>query len=255
MNKIFLITILLSYVFISCEDEIITPTEKIYGIQGTILDTSGNELNGVKVYCLFNYSYVPLESSIPLSALNNSDSVFTNQLYQNFPNPVFNETFVRFSVDSKSTISLELKSNIDNNIYYSYKDTLDYGLYQHYLGDLAQNTQLKNGIYSYKLKSNSFTGNEFEDNKELILVGTENKPNSISDKYGKYTFNSEEAFIGDTIKVCNEYDPSNIYDKIIDDYIFLLFKKEGYHDKIIGVYMYPDVIYTQDIVLEGESNK
>jgi len=245
----------LLWMFISCEDEIIIPTEKIYGIQGTIIDTAGNVLNGVKVYCLFNYSYVPLESSIRLPALNISDSVFTNQLYQNFPNPVFNETFVRFSLESKSTISLELKSNIDNNIYYSYKDTLNYGLYQHYLGDLSQNSQLKNGIYSYKLKLNSFTGNKYEDNKELILVGTENKPNSISDKYGKYTFNSEEAFIGDTIKVCNEYDPSHIYDQIIDDYIFLLFNKEGYQDKIIGVYMYPDVIYTQDIVLEGGSNK
>jgi len=254
MNKLFLFLVLLTFVFISCEDEIITPTEKIYGINGTIIDTLGNKLNGVKVYCLFNYSYIPPQTSNPLSTGNTSDSVFTNLLYQNFPNPVFHETFIRFSVATTSIVDLVLKSNSDDKTYYSYKDTINYGLYQRYLGYLAQNTELKNGIYSYRFKSRSLSGNVFEDKKELFLVGTENKPNSISDEYGKYRFNSEEAFIGDTIKVCNEYDPSYIYDKIIEDYIFLLFKKVGYQDKIIGVYMYPDIIYTQDIILEGENN-
>jgi len=255
MNKHFLFLIFLLYVFISCEDGIIAPTEKIYGIDGTIIDTSGNKLNGVKVYCLFNNNYIPSESSNPLSTVSTLDSVFTNLLYQNLPNPVFHETFVRFSVASKSIIDLELKSNSDGKSYYSYTDTLNYGLYQHYLGYLAQNTALKNGIYSYKFKSRSLNGNKFEDKKELLLVGTQNKPNSTSDKYGKYTFNIKEAFIGDTVMVCNYSDPNNVYEEVIYDYIFLLFRKVGYQDKIVGVTMYPDILYTQDIILETEDDQ
>ncbi|MBK9096683.1 MAG: hypothetical protein IPM14_00920 [bacterium] len=255
MDKIYLVAILLLCFFISCEDDVITPTEKIYGVRGSIIDSSGEKINGVNVYCLFNYSYIPSEPNVKLLPLGTQDSIFTNQLYQNFPNPVFHETFIRFSLDAKSVISLELNSINDNKTYYSYKDTLNYGLYQHYLGNLDQDPQLENGIYSYKLKSSSLDGIKFEDKKELLLIGTENKPNSISDKNGNYLFNINEAFVGDTIMVCNFSDPNNVYEKVIYDYIFLLFRKAGYLDRIVGFTMYPGILYTQDVILYPEEDQ
>jgi len=218
------------------------------------MDTLGNPLNGVKIYCLFNYNYIPPTNPKISLTTPTTDSLFENKLFQNFPNPVFYDTYIRYSVRSVSVVDLEIQFKINRKKLFTYTDTLQYGLYQNYLGYISNDTNFINGIYNYTFKVHSLNGNEFFDEKEMLIIGTENKPNAVSDDKGKYFFNSDYAFIGDTVTVSNGNDPNNTYKETITDFIYFLFKKDGYVPKIIGLKVYQDILFSQDVVLEEEGN-
>lgn len=252
MRKIIvvIISLLLST---ACSDNPVTPImEPVFGVQGSIIDKSGIPITDVRIYCLYDYNYIPdFLNHIPV-LLFSVDSVFENKLYQNIPNPVFNVTYIRFSLESKGFVKINLSYKGDTNIIYTYSDTLEYGLYQHYLGDLSRNEMIKNGIYTYTLECIFENGALFTESKELLLIGTENKPNGLSNEKGEYIFESREAFVGDTIIISSMYNPDNLYESIIQSNTYLLFSKEGYVQRIINFEIYPDLLYTQDVILEKE---
>ncbi|OGU71511.1 MAG: hypothetical protein A2V93_09005 [Ignavibacteria bacterium RBG_16_34_14] len=255
MKKLLLILSLGLIICLGCDDELITPIiENNYGVYGTIIDTSGKPVSNVSIFYLFNYSELPNINLKP-NYIFSTDSLFENKLFQNIPNPVYEDTYIRFSLDSRSVVELKLKYKLDGKTFYTYKDTLPYGMYQHYLDTLGRNTELKNGIYKYQLKIKSLDGFDFFDEKELVIVSVNNKPNSFSNDRGEYFFNGSEAFVGDTINVCSIYYPDDIYKYPIEDEIYLLFRKDGYLSKTIKVKLYPGIRFTQDVVLEKEGKQ
>ncbi len=83
----------------TCKEGPTAPNPNVYaGITGTVYDTSGTCLDSVRIFCLFNFSYYPTASTREKSLIFkiNKPDTFGFNLYQNFPNPVQNTTFLRF---------------------------------------------------------------------------------------------------------------------------------------------------------------
>lgn len=250
MKKIYLMAFLVLCFFISCEDEIITPIEKNYGVQGRVLDENGNEIAGTNIYCLFNYSYLPMQEFLVSPFNNNQVDSFGNTLYQNFPNPVYNSSFIRYSLADDMDVELTVKDNSTGNIRYTFSKFQNYGLYQHHLNEIVSSVQLKNGAYNISLKVSENSEVRYKSEKTMFVVSDIGKPNTVSDEQGKYLFNYNDACIGDTIVVT--FNGSNLYPEIINNEIYLLFEKEGYIPLVVKVSLYPEILINQDVILRKE---
>ncbi len=224
MKKYYLFCSLLIFIFISCEDEIVTPLEKKYGIQGRILDENGDAIAGANIYCLFNYSYLPTQELQVLPFNNTEADSFGNALYQNFPNPLYNSSFIRYSLANAMDVELTVKDNSPGNIRYTFSEFQTYGLYQHHLNEIVNSLQLENGAYNISLKVSDNSVVKYKSEKVMFVVSDIGKPNAVSDNQGKFLFNYKDACIGDTIVVT--FDGSNLYPEIITNEINLLFKKK-----------------------------
>ena len=191
-----------------CSDKVVSPPpEKVFGVQGTVLDTAGNPVSGAKFYCLFDYGYIPDSTggpSFPDSPLR--DSVFSNELFQNFPNPLSKDTYLRFSLHQKSAVDLRLISKLDGSVVYELQDTLEYGLYQRYLA-IGSSPRVKNGIYRYVLGITPIGGTPIQFEKEMLILNYSNAPNFVSTGSGFYMFNYNDAFVGDTVSDCYSFEP------------------------------------------------
>ncbi|MEJ2617054.1 MAG: hypothetical protein P8Z35_19030 [Ignavibacteriaceae bacterium] len=250
---LFVIFLIISF---DCKNnpDITEPSKENYGVEGIIKDTVGKSISDVQIFCLFNYSQFPVQTNLNFFKLTSPDSIINNKLYQNFPNPVLNYTYFRFALNKKSFVELTLKYKLNDSVIYKYSDTLSYGIYQHYLTfDAIHN--IKNGIYVFQLKINSFDANKSEYEKEMLILNGDNKPNSTSYNNGAYFFNVAEAFIGDTVSVCDLYSPENIINYPINNEIYLLFRKEGYKSKTIELSLYPNIKLTQDVVLVKDTGQ
>jgi len=249
MKKLFLVLSILLLLCGGCNVNDV-PHER-YGITGYIYDESGNPLEGVKIYCLYIDSTIT-SGSKSNSIQSDSDSIFIYQLYQNFPNPVSEDTYVRFSLRKDSYIQITIRYKPDNKLVYSYSDTLGYGLFQHYIGSLFDNLQVRNGIYKYYLKAISIIDTFYEE-KELLLASIENQPNSISDHQGNYFFNASEGFPGDTVVITSSDNPDIISTKLITNELYFYFIKEGYLSQVMSISVYPNLLINQNIMLKKET--
>ena len=225
-----LILLALSFILIqSCSDKITEPVpEIIYGVDGNVIDTAGIPISGVEVYCLFDYGYIPDSTGVSLNKhLVLADSSFGNELHQNFPNPFSKDTYIRFSIKERSVVDLTVSSKVDGKVLYNEKDTLLYGLYQRYPGELGRGKELKNGPCEAVLTITTPADSVITLKKELFIITDRNVANSVTDNEGHYIFNYNEAFIDDTVKECYYYNPNIVRDHIINNNITLLFKKTG----------------------------
>ena len=109
MKNIVYVFVVLAIFFIGCDEEILYPPEKNYGINGRIMDESGNTISGVKVYYLFNYYYIPNLTATDKPMNETEVDSFGYALYQNFPNPVYNSSFIRYSLAADMNIELTVK--------------------------------------------------------------------------------------------------------------------------------------------------
>lgn len=245
------------FINISCdyEDEtfIVEPVQS-YGIQGVVMDTSGKPLTDVKIYNLFNYNYIPNKNFIPKNNLNmTSIDSFGFQLFQNFPNPVYNSSFIRFSIPDNMDIELTLKNLVTGDIISIIEGFYNYGFYQHYLDTIVNKYQLENGPYLISLKAKKDEVLKFFDEKKLFVISDIGNPNIISNKDGIYFFDYKTSFIGDTI--ISTIDGTFTYPIPIGNRINLLFKKDGYIPAVIDAFLYPELLINRDVILIKEEQR
>ena len=236
--------------FVSCDDEILTPPVKNYGINGRIMDESGNPISGVKVYYLFNYYYIPNLTAIDKPMKEAEVDSFGYSLYQNFPNPVYNSSFIRYSLAADMDIELTVKDNSTGKVKYTYSGFNSYGLYQHHLNEIVASFQLENGSYTIGLKVSKNGTLKYEAKKKMFVISDIGKPNSVSDGNGKYFFDYNRACIGDTLlfTIDGEY----IYPNVINTQVNLLFKKDGFLTETISTTLYPEILLDRDVILKLE---
>lgn len=225
------------------------------GLSGQILDTEGNPIDGAKIFCLYYLTHIPAEpvQTLKITFLSTQDGSFDFKLFQNFPNPFSNSSFLRFSLPQECTVFLRIRTKNSQASVYQYTDILPYGLYQRYLENLVDSLNLKNGVYRYSLQAQGVNGISYFSQKDLLIVSNLGSPNAISNDRGEYFFDYGQAFVGDSVMVTQNDTMDNTYTIILDNHINLLIEKETYILKIITVELYPDVLLNQDIVLLKEN--
>jgi len=250
MKNIVYVIGLTALLFVSCADEILNPPEVNYGINGRIMDESGNPISGVKVYYLFNYSNIP-NLPAPDKPINKADvDSFGYAFYQNFPNPVYNSSFIRYSLAADMDIELTVKENFTGTIKYTHSGFNFYGLYQHHFNEIVNSLQLENGSYTIAIKVSKNGTLKYEAAKKMFVISDIGKPNSISDRNGNYFFDYNKACIGDTLLYTS--DGEYIYTNIIYNQVNLLFKKDGFLTETISTTLLPTILLNRDVILKLE---
>lgn len=250
MIKIIYLFAIAALIIIGCDDEILYPPEKNYGINGRIMDESGNTISGVKVYYLFNYYYIPNLTATDKPMNEAEVDSFGYALYQNFPNPVYNSSFIRYSLAADMNIELTIKESFSGTMKYTYSGFNFYGLYQHHFNEIVNSLQLENGSYTIILKVSKSGTLQYEAKKKMFVISDIGKPNSISDGNGKYFFNYNKASIGDTLLYTT--DGENIYPNVITNQVNLLFKKDGFLTETISTTLYSEILLDRDVILKLE---
>ena len=250
MRNIIYAFTLAALLFVSCDDEILIPPVENYGINGRIMDESGNPISGVKVYYLFNYYYIPNLTATDKPMNEAEVDSFGYALYQNFPNPVYNSSFIRYSLAADMDIELTVKENPTGTVKYTYSGFNSYGLYQHHLDEIVTSFQLENGGYTIGLKASKNGALKYEAEKKMIVISDIGKPNSISDGNGKYFFDYNKACIGDTLFYTT--DGEHIFPNVTTNEVNLLFKKDGFLTETISTTLYPEILLDRDVILKVE---
>lgn len=248
MYKIYLAGLITLFIYVSCKDTITNPIKPDYGITGRIIDESGKPISNVNVYYLLNFSYIP-NIQISDKSLNetNVDS-FGFDLSQNFPNPVYNSCFIRYSLNSDADIELKITECFSGKVKYSFSKASYYGLYQHYFKNIVDSLQLENGFYKVELKAFNSGALTYASEKKMVVISDLGRPGSISDKNGKYYFDYDKSSIGDTLiySLSDGYS----YQIVIDKTVNLLFQKQGYSSEIINTTLYREVLLNRDVVMK-----
>lgn len=254
LNLIIYFFILLLVLFIACQKST-TEIEDIRisaGVKGIVMDSSGQVLKGVKIFCLYNQHNVPPEI-YPTQALKKQkiSAAFDFKLEQNLPNPFSNSTFIRFALPDTAHVDFQILNKLNDKLVFQFSEDLEPGYYQRYLEKLVETYQLTNGPYRYILKALIKNDTTYSDTLELFVISDKGKPNAITNDNGKYSFEFNHAFIGDSLIYNFLYGYKN--KAIIHDTINFLFIKEGYLPKLVSITLYPDIILNYDVVmLKGE---
>ncbi len=243
-----LISAALSMGFAGCSNEMVAPpiSQPRSGLSGNVVDSSGNPLDSVRVYCLFYSSSIPVSRGQNFAPTRVSGvDTFAFRLYQNFPNPFSHSTFVRFSLPSNAEVVLTLKDPIDGSIKYTLIDTLQFGLYQiqlYHIGD-----SLRNGPYTILLEATGVGGLRYSEEKELFVISDSSIPADVSDRNGSYVFDYRYAFVGDSVISTSDGEYMNpIY---LTNEVQLLFQRMGYRNEIVSTTLFANILLRRDVVL------
>lgn len=265
MNKQIVYLVITSFLvfqfffFNSCTEKstIIEPITERFGLTGRIIDTSGVPIQGAGVYCIFNEYSIPTELEENISVLNklNDKSDFDFELFNNFPNPFSNSTFIRFSIPEECIVKIKIKLKGSSSPVILYQETLAYGFYQYFADKAIERLNLLNGIYVYSLEAKGISGQNYNTEKEFFIVSDMGKPNSVSSSEGNYFLNYEHTFINDSVRVQYDANDDFAYKKNIWSTINVLVEKDGYQSKMIQTELYPNVMISRDIVLERGENE
>lgn len=244
---------LLASALCSCVQENVAPLieEPRYGLYGTVMDSSGRPLDSVRVFCLFSYWFPPevKGSRFGLTRLSDIDT-FSFRLYQNFPNPFSQSTYLRFSLPRYCDIRLTIADRLDGSVKYVYTETLLPGFYQMYLHRLVDSLRLRNGPYTYTLWVNIGQGIHYQATRQMFVISDSGMPNSVSNVRGQYFFDYREAFIGDS--VWYSYNGEDVYPYRLYNSVTLLVQRRGYVRRTFLVDIYPTILLRRDIVLIRE---
>lgn len=231
-----------------------------YGLTGTVKDTSGTVLEGVSIYCYF---YYPSPNSIPFAnniQLNTDGpvrlgktAVFDFTFSQNFPNPVYNSTYVRFALPSDSHVELKITRG-SSNTFYSYSADCLSGLYQLYLESIVDSLKLKNGPYMISFSARTVKGEEFNAQKPMFVISDKGAPGAVTDSKGQYYFPFNDAFVGDSL-VQVTADNYGGYTEYLNNNVNLVVKKNGYLTRVFSASLYSQVLLHYDIIMFKEDKK
>lgn len=248
-----LVIFLFLLLFNSCDEYgPLEPNQTRFGITGVVMDDKGNVLSDVKVYCLYNYTYLPVYSMLPKHPEFFSPDSFSHNLYQNFPNPVYNSSFLRYSLPEDMNVEVTLTEKISGKVVDSFSGFKNAGLYQHHFNEIVSQLQLRNGLYNIKLRTLKDGQVRYENEKRMIIVSDVGQPNVITNAKGEFLFDYKSAFVGDSVVATGDGSYSYIY--ILPDNINLLFTKEGYLPELLNVTIYPEILFNRDVILQREEN-
>ncbi len=246
------ISTILFFLIFSCSDNIVNEPNETYGVVGLVVDTAGNPIPDVKIYCLYYKNYLPENPVLFNDNFNFFEpGAFDFELKQNFPNPVYNSTFIRFSLPYAAEIRLTIKNIISGQIVYNITGNYVYGLYQLYLDEIVSNLKLENGNYIVTLVAKGISGDELIAENKLFVISDLGEPNTITKKNGFYFFDYQKAFIGDTVFITHT-DDSSVFPKKLTNRIYLKFIKEGYYPTTISVDLIPNFLLRRDLLLYNE---
>lgn len=249
MKNLYFLSILI-LIFVSCETDIVNPPIANYGITGRVLDEAGNAITGVKIYCLFNYYYFRNSETHISDYINIEVDSFSYSLGQNFPNPVNNSTFLRYSLETDADIELNITNQNSGLVVYTYIDHKYYGLHQHHFNELVDSLQLENGCYIISLKVVKDGFMMFQEERKMFVISDLGKANSVSDDKGIYYFDYNKSSINDTIYYT--HDGQSIYPLEIDNSMNFIFKKDGYVTEYVSTKLYDGVLLNRDVLLLKE---
>jgi len=251
--KLLILLLVISFVYF-CSDGITDVDDEIYGLTGSVLDTLGNTISGVEIFCLYYSNIIPepVEKSLNIKVLNKS-SYFDFELFQNFPNPFSSSTFIRYSLPQKCQIALKLNRKNSKEYIYSYNTELPNGYYQQFFNSIVDSLQMANGIYVCEFEAIGEDETKYNATKEIFVISDRGRANAKTNETGQFIFNFEDVFSGDSVTV-NLYDSEYyMYTRHLTNKVNLLFKKKGYQSKIVTFELYSRLLLTQDVVLyKGE---
>ncbi|MGA2624766.1 MAG: hypothetical protein ABSF91_12980 [Bacteroidota bacterium] len=228
------------------------------GIKGRVYNTDGHLLDSTRIYCYFSYalapSYTPVRASsarkkatLALSRIADVNS-FSFQLYQNFPNPIYNDTYFRFALPKKCRVTLSIARVGGGQEVYSYADSLLAGMYQLYVPNLVDSLQLGNCPYDYRIAAIPDSGNPYSAMKQLFVISDLGKPACATDTSGTYAFQYGDAFVGDSVAV-NPGEPYAQYNVVLERTVVLHFERRGYQSTSIGIRLIPNVMLVTDVIM------
>ena len=246
-----IIFILLIIVFYSCTRTPVEPEPPPVGLTGIVMDTMGNPIPDVSIYCMYafpNFDSISVKEQNKLSRIASPDT-FGFDLMQNFPNPVFNSVFFRFSIPGSMRLQFTIRQKSGTKRWLIFNDSLEYGYYQYYLKNLVDSLKLRNGLYVYSLAGVTHDTTYYLE-KELAVVSNKGTPNALSSEDGTFLFDYRDSFIGDSVAVYNSH---NMFHYLhIKNKIYFYVKKSGYKPKYLYIELYPDVLIHHDIILRKQ---
>jgi hypothetical protein len=245
-----IVILVLAFGVSACDDSGIDSqdSQTSHGLSGLVVDTLGRPLDSVEIYCLFDLYYLPPSQAFwkPLTRISGIDT-FGFRMYQNFPNPFSNSTFMRFSLPRAAVASLTIRDQ-GGVIRYSREDSLLEGLYQYYLFNLVDSLQLANGPYSCILAATADDKTSYSASVSIFVVSDTGEPAAITGTPGYYSFDYRKAFIGDTMYSTN--DGFSLYPVPLTDEVNLLYKRRGFVPSLHRVKLYPNLNLRFDVVLQ-----
>ncbi len=247
---VFLIALIIAFCLETCKDNPVNQgSAGSAGISGTVYDPSGHPLDSVKVYCLYSFA---LSSETTSHRFHTEGAAkvdtFGFTLYQNFPNPFQNSTYLRFSIPVQCSVSISLTDRISGKVIYSTTGSFLDGMYQVYLENIVDSLQMHNGPYSYKFSATGNGGQTFSASKEVFVVSDLGKPNSLTATDGMYYFNYADAFVGDSVMTyTSDLYPS--YATTLGGNVTLLFERRGYESYYSSAKVYPTIQFHSDIIM------
>ncbi len=223
------------------------------GVSGIVYDTSGHPLDSVRVYCLYSFSidYNMMSPRSHIEKVNNVDT-FGFNLYQNFPNPIQNSTYLRFSIPVPCSVRITLTDRVGSKVIYSFTESFLDGMYQLFLANLVDSLQLHNGPYLYEFNAIGSGGQQYSGSKEVFVVSDVGSPNGVTKADGMYFFDYDDANVGDSVVVY----PNDLYQSYITTLgsnVTLLFERRGYNSAYSYAYVIPTVQLHSDIILTRTS--
>ncbi|MGE5458466.1 MAG: hypothetical protein ACM3RX_08940, partial [Methanococcaceae archaeon] len=128
---IVLFSLIVLSIFISaCNNDSVGPQQSIQGgLTGTVMDTTGAFLDSVDIYCTYNFYfpyYGAAEKIIPFTPAQTDTIGFA--LYPSVPNPVWNSTYIKFSLPADSHIELSITGRYSSIPVYHYSTNYLAGL-------------------------------------------------------------------------------------------------------------------------------
>ncbi len=227
-------------------------------MQGYVRDENGKALKGAKIFCLYPFSYFPNQYS-PFQKTTKhqvqKDSAYTFTFIGNFPNPVYNTVYFRFSLGKDCMVALTLESKLNHQQFTLIQQSLEYGYYQFYFDNLVDSLKLQNGIYQLSFQASSNDKILLERTMTMNVISNLGIPNCTTDENGHFIFDFRKAFIGDTIPVRPFWSTRTYSYLTIENPIYFYAEKEGYHSKFFQTWIIEDLTIRHDIVLPTMSKK
>ncbi|HEX2867782.1 MAG TPA: hypothetical protein VHO03_12110 [Ignavibacteriales bacterium] len=223
------------------------------GLTGRVVDSSGVALDSVSIYCYYSFypSSLDLGYEVSLPKKLNKKANFDFAFFRNYPNPVYNSTYIKFSIPGKSQIAISIKRVSGIKALYAYSGIYDGGLYQYYLKNIVDSLKLMNGPYTISFSAASDSGRQFNSSCSMFVISDRGTPNTATNSMGEYYFPYSEAFIGDSI-ITSSSDYVDHYARIIENYVCLYVKRRGYKPQVMQIALYRNLLLHQDIVLYKE---
>lgn len=253
----FLVVVILPILISACSGPMEPEPEAMNGLIGRVVDSSGVALDSVSIYCYYLFNPGMIEPGYEVSIPNKLKKTagFDYSFYGNYPNPVYNSTYVKFSLPpGKSQVTILLTRKSASKASYVYSGLYDGGLYQYYFKNIVESLKLMNGPYTVSYSAQSDSGRKFSAYGSMFVVSDRGNPNAATNSRGEYYLPFREAFVGDSV-VRYDNDFQYPWKYFLGNNTNLYIKRRGFKPLIMQVTIFRNLLLHQDIVLFKEEKK